>query len=167
MSPGVTNDDGTVNAEINRVNVGDVGEDIEVQYLLPSGETKVERYSWPEKATDQYKIVRLRCELGFSVSQVEAIEGERIKYDGGVVFDQSRRERVREKCNQITFRDLIDSNRTLLFNFVMWPLIAFVSLPIMFDSDFPDVSRAEAIGVVTTVVWLTAIFTLFSVLVFL
>ena len=83
------------------------------------------------------------------------------------MFDQSRRERVREKCNQITFRDLIDSNRTLLFNFVMWPLIAFVSLPIMFDSDFPDVSRAEAIGVVTTVVWLTAIFTLFSVLVFL
>jgi len=163
-----TNDDGTVNAEIRRVVLNGVGENIEIQYLLPSGEVKNEYYSWPERDTDDYRVVQLCEELGFTVSQIESIEGEMVKYDSGVVFEQSGWESVKGKLgsakDRATFKHGDDS---ILLPIAFWPILAFLAPFLSFYSDLRDEERMFAIGIFSSQVWFTIIALFIAVFVWL
>ena len=86
-----TNDDGTVNAEVNRVDLPDEpGGSFEVEFLLPDGQTESRKYRWAKRATEDFEIVRLCRHLGFTLSQVKELEGSMVKWDGGVVYPEPK-----------------------------------------------------------------------------
>ena len=86
-----TNDDGTVDVEIyawkkdeydNLSSTRNHEPEVTVEFQLPTVETETERMPWPDKATDDYKFVRLVRQCGFDLASAEQIKGETVRYDG-------------------------------------------------------------------------------------
>lgn len=79
-----TNEDGTVNVEIiewTKKRNSSRGEHVFIKLRLPSLKEDSVKMDWPEEASNEWKFVRLVNSLGYSLSSVNQIEGEKVKYD--------------------------------------------------------------------------------------
>lgn len=79
-----TNEDGTINVEItewykkqNKAR----GEYVFIKFKLPSLKEDSVKMDWPKEASNDWEFVRLVNSLGYTLSSVNQIEGEKVKYD--------------------------------------------------------------------------------------
>lgn len=79
-----TNEDGTINVEIiewtKKLN-NSRGEHVFIKFKLPSLKENSVKMDWPEEASNEWKFVRLVNSLGYSLSSVNQIKGEKVKYN--------------------------------------------------------------------------------------
>jgi len=103
-----TNEDGTVDVEIEGWEKieGTHSEKVAVEYVLPSIEREVESMDWPEKATDDYKFVRLVRHCGYSLAGADQIEGSTVRLDGDELVIPEKKS-VKEKSFEF-FQDILD-----------------------------------------------------------
>jgi len=83
-----TNDDGSVNVEI--LGWEKDGGVVNVEFRMPTIETRSEQMVWPDKDTDDYKFVRLVRQCGYDLAGAEQISGEYVAYDGEIVAPQQQ-----------------------------------------------------------------------------
>lgn len=79
-----TNEDGTINVEIiewSKKRNKARGEHVFIKFKLPSLKEDSVKMDWPEEASNEWKFVRLVNSLGYTLSSVNQIEGEKVKYD--------------------------------------------------------------------------------------
>jgi len=103
-----TNEDRTINVEITewtKKENNSRGEYVFIKLKLPSLKEDSVKMDWPEEASNDWKFVRLVNSLGYSLSSVNQIKGEKVKYDREnesiVVPDyMSRTERLRSNIRE-------------------------------------------------------------------
>lgn len=145
-----TNDDGTVNAEIHKIDLpDDPGDSFEVEFLLPDGQTETEDYQWAERATDDYEIVRLCESVGFSLSQVRQLEGERVRWDDGVEYPEP--ETFADKASPPPSPYYLGWVRT----FIIFPMFIITAPIAIWDRD--GKARQFASAVLFSTLWTLAV----------
>jgi len=141
-----TNDDGTLNVEITdwREHNGM----IEIEYQLPTAEYKTQDLAFPDRATDDYDLVRLCESCGYSIGSLDQLIGERVKYeDGSLVIPENLTWRERVSAYGSNLSDIGSNTKKKIFIATFWPVVPFL---------FIDGDSAYADGVYfgATATWL-------------
>jgi len=170
-----TNDDGYVEATVQSVVPTEDGDEIRVEFLLPSGDVYSELMHKPERETDEYKFVRLCSELGATIDTFDellvgsTIEVDRIDSGEWEIIDPSVESSfLSQRFKQLRYKppksaDEIADLGTGRYNqfivgCILFPLTAFLGLVSFFDGDKKDIvleyfSVGVFLGTVTTLVY--------------
>jgi hypothetical protein len=159
-----TNDDGTVNVEIeewskkhNALNE----ERVEIKFRKPTQEVKTEVMQWPQRATEEYKFYRIVKNCGYDLYNADQIEGCKIKYDGGKIIAPKKKSRI-QKLRQSIQNPSNASPTEQIIILITWPIAVCMLFMMFMDrgSDVKEVVRGAVISSIGWAVWGLAIFTL-------
>ena len=151
-----TNDDGTVDVEI--LEWSKHGDVVYVEYRLPTLETETEQMEWPEKASDEYKFVRLVRHCGYTIGSLQSddvsITGCRVKFDDGETVlpeQQSWIEKVKQAMKSPSDAPYIIQFLVL----VIWPFFVGLSLLAYVDmgNELKDKPKGIALANIGWVFW--------------
>ena len=159
-----TNDDGTLNVEITdwREHNGL----IEIEYQLPTAEYETDTFSFPQRATDDYDLVRLCESCGYSIGSLDQLVGERVKYEDGSLVVPAHTSRVQQVKGHLTVpKNPVDEEGDLVFGILLWPLTSLMSVTIG-EKNTSNFFRGMRVAAVGTWLWILLLVAVYFVFVF-
>ena len=150
-----TNDDGTINVEIS--DWYDEGDVILIEYQLPTGQYESERFTFPQRATDEYELVRLAEGCGYSLVNLDQLVGERVKYDDGLVVPEHT-STVECIVSRLVPESPFREGGDFLLGVLLWPIVSIIVVFWPSGNEFYHGMRVSAFGTWLWVLFLVVLF---------